>query len=56
MPATIVNRDSGQMQIEGKGFDVVATFDAEGTVEKKDRQSQVIIIQANPDIKAIFSH
>ena len=40
--------------IEGKGFDVVATFDAEGTVEKGQTITSDII-QANPDIKAIFS-
>ena len=49
------DREQGFLDtIEGKGFDVVATFDAEGTVEKGQTITSDII-QANPDIKAIFS-
>lgn len=49
------DREKGFMDtIEGKGFEVVATFDAEGTVEKGQTITSDII-QANPDIKAVFS-
>ena len=49
-----VDREEGFLEtIQGKGFEVVATFDAEGTVEK----GQAImsdILQAHPDIVAVF--
>lgn len=50
-----VDRENGFMKaIEGHGFEVVATFDAEGTVEKgQDITSD--ILQAHPDLTAIFS-
>lgn len=50
-----LDREQGFLDtIEGKGFEVVATFDAEGTVEKgQDITSD--ILQAHPDLTAIFS-
>lgn len=49
-----VDREQGFLEaIEGKGFEVAATFDAEGTVEK----GQTImsdILQAHPDLDAVF--
>ncbi len=48
------DRESGFMEtIEGKGFNIVATFDAEGTVEKGQSITSDIL-QAHPDIAAIF--
>lgn len=50
-----LDREKGFMEvIEGKGFEIVATFDAEGTVEKGQNITSDIL-QANPDISAIFS-
>lgn len=50
-----LDREEGFMKtIEGKGFEVVATFDAEGTVEKGQNITSDIL-QAHPDIVAIFS-
>lgn len=50
-----LDREKGFLEtIEGHGFEVVATFDAEGTVEKgQDITSD--ILQAHPDLTAIFS-
>lgn len=50
-----LDREKGFLDtIEGKGFEVVATFDAEGTVEKGQNITSDIL-QAHPDIVAIFS-
>lgn len=50
-----LDRENGFLEtIEGKGFEVVATFDAEGTVEKGQNITSDIL-QAHPDIVAIFS-
>lgn len=49
-----VDRENGFLKtIEGKGFEVVATFDAEGTVEK-GQSIMSDILQAHPDIVAVF--
>lgn len=49
-----VDREQGFLEtIEGKGFNIVATFDAEGTVEKGQNITSDIL-QAHPDIVAIF--
>lgn len=50
-----LDRENGFLDtIEGHGFEVAATFDAEGTVEKgQDITSD--ILQAHPDLVAIFS-
>ena len=50
-----LDREQGFLDtIDGHGFEVVATFDAEGTVEKgQDITSD--ILQAHPDLTAIFS-
>lgn len=50
-----VDRETGFLEtIEGKGFEVVETFDAEGMVDKgQDITSD--ILQAHPDLTAIFS-
>lgn len=50
-----VDRENGFLEaIEGHGFNIVATFDAEGTVEKGQNITSDIL-QAHPDIDAIFS-
>jgi ribose transport system substrate-binding protein len=50
-----LDREKGFLEtIEGKGFEVAATFDAEGTVEKGQNITSDIL-QAHPDIVAIFS-
>lgn len=50
-----VDREKGFLDtIQGKGFDVAATFDAQGTVEKGQNITSDIL-QAHPDISAIFS-
>ncbi|SCP98619.1 substrate-binding domain-containing protein [Anaerobium acetethylicum] len=50
-----IDREAGFLEtIEGKGFNIVATFDAEGTVEKGQNITSDIL-QAHPDIVAIFS-
>lgn len=50
-----LDRETGFMEtIKDKGFEVVATFDAEGTVEKGQNITSDIL-QAHPDIVAIFS-
>lgn len=50
-----VDREEGFLKgIEGKGFEVVETFDAEGTVEKGQTITSDIL-QAHPDLDAIFS-
>lgn len=50
-----VDREQGFLDtIEGAGFDVVATFDAQGTVEK-GQEITSDILQAHPDLTAIFS-
>lgn len=50
-----LDREKGFLEvIEGKGFEIVSTFDAEGTVEKGQNITSDIL-QANPDISAIFS-
>lgn len=50
-----LDREQGFLDtIEGHEFDVVATFDAEGTVEK-GQEITSDILQAHPDLKAIFS-
>lgn len=50
-----LDREKGFMEaIKDKGFEVVATFDAEGTVEKGQNITSDIL-QAHPDIAAIFS-
>ncbi|MGL5437568.1 MAG: substrate-binding domain-containing protein [Lachnospiraceae bacterium] len=49
-----VDREQGFLEaIEGKGFNIVATFDAEGTVEKGQSITSDIL-QAHPDLVAIF--
>lgn len=49
-----VDREQGFLEtIEGHGFNIVSTFDAEGTVEKGQTITSDIL-QANPDIVAIF--
>lgn len=50
-----LDREQGFLDtIEGHGFEVVATFDAEGTVEK-GQEITSDILQAHPNLKAIFS-
>lgn len=50
-----LDRENGFMEaIKDKGFEVVATFDAEGTVEKGQNITSDIL-QAHPDIVAVFS-
>ena len=50
-----VDREKGFLEtIEGKGFEIVETFDAEGTVEKGQNITSDIL-QAHPDLDAIFS-
>lgn len=50
-----LDRENGFMEtIKDKGFEVVATFDAQGTVEKGQNITSDIL-QAHPDVKAIFS-
>lgn len=50
-----LDREKGFLDtIEGKGFEIVATFDAEGTVEKGQTITSDIL-QAHPDIVAIFA-
>ncbi|MDD3140094.1 MAG: sugar ABC transporter substrate-binding protein [Lachnospiraceae bacterium] len=48
------DREQGFLEtIEGKGFNIVSTLDAEGTVEKGQTITSDIL-QANPDLVAIF--
>lgn len=50
-----IDREEGFLEtIEGHGFEVVATFDAEGTIEK-GQEITSDILQAHPDLVAIFS-
>ena len=50
-----LDREQGFLStIEGKGFEIVATFDAEGTVENGQNITSDIL-QAHPDIVAVFS-
>lgn len=50
-----LDREQGFLDtIEGHGLEVVATFDAEGTVEK-GQEITSDILQAHPNLKAIFS-
>ncbi len=50
-----LDREKGFLEaVDGKGFEIVATFDAEGTVEKGQNITSDIL-QAHPDIVAIFS-
>lgn len=50
-----VDRENGFLQtIEGKGFNIVATQDAEGMVEKGQTITSDIL-QAHPDLVAVFS-
>lgn len=49
------DREQGFLEtIEGKGFTIVTTLDAEGTVEKGQNITSDIL-QANPDLNAVFS-
>ncbi len=48
------DREAGFLEtIEGKGFEIVTTLDAEGTVEKGQTITSDIL-QANPDLVAVF--
>ncbi len=50
-----MDREQGFLEtIEGHGFEVAATFDAEGTIEK-GQEITSDILQAHPDLVAIFS-
>jgi len=49
-----LEREEGFLEvIEGKGFEIVATFDAEGTVEL-GQEIMSDILQAHPDVDAVF--